>query len=519
MRREIEQKNNIKSPPNRGAFLDLLMMRIKNYDIYFFSTIIVIILGIIIRTKLLILNPSHWYDSYALALNLENSYSNLFKPLYYSQVAPPFFLVINKFIYNIFYTGGSIEFKDFIIRLFPYFCSILSLPIFALCVQKIFKSSIITLVATFLLSFNTWAINYAIEFKQYSCELMFSCILLYLFYSIDLKNDSYKKISIYSLLLVISPWFAHTSWLIIFTGILYLLISYIKTKEISIKKFLIILLPTLINLLIFYTKFYIPINTQLYSTMNNYWGKILVSFFNFNNFLNLFPERVNDLIPIIFNINFWFFWFINTLFLFFSENKKNIYFILTPIILTILASFMKLYPFQNRLILFLLPFFIILAVQFILMIPKKNKKLFGFITLIIISFFCVNFYKKPIENYIIHKSISRDLFYLLKEKNPTLKNIVSDNVIFPYLSNGKFSNKDCCFIPFEYSKIHKIINTTSNSKYWLFIPFGDKYYIEEAQLFLSKNKKIKSIKYYTLQHKNKYVVGTEKQAFIAEIEI
>ena len=108
--------------------------------------------------------------------------------------------------------------------------------------------------------------------------------------------------------------------------------------------------------------------------------------------------------------------------------------------------------------------------------------------------------KCPNTCYIYKDLNSMDQFnYLLKEKNPTLKNIVSDNVIFPYLSNGKFSNKDCCFIPFEYSKIHKIINTTSNSKYWLFIPFGDKYYIEEAQLFLSKNKKIKSIKYYTFQ--------------------
>lgn len=90
-----------------------LLSSAKKVNYIHILTLIIIILGIIIRTKLLILNPSYWLDTYALALNINNSYLEFFKPLSNFQVAPPFFLLVSKFLYNFVSFNENIEIRDF----------------------------------------------------------------------------------------------------------------------------------------------------------------------------------------------------------------------------------------------------------------------------------------------------------------------------------------------------------------------------------------------------------------------
>lgn len=495
--------------------LNKKIFRLEN--ILIFSTVIIITFGVIIRTKLLFLNPSFWFDTYALADNLDNSYNELFKPLSCMQVAPPFFLIVSKFLYNTFYTGGSIETKDFIIRLTPYVCGILSLPLFSILLHKAFKNSLFTLVGTFLLSFNICAINYTIEYKQYSCEMLCSIILLLLFYSINKNDNSIKKSIYYSIAFTIIPWFSNSAWIILFCGLIYLIADFVVKKQKNYTTLLILIIPFLINLLVFYTQFYYPIHNQTYAFMHKYWGIAIPSFFNSEDFINTFPQKVNDLIPLFSDKLFWIFIWTNIFFLFFGENKKNIFFILFPISITIIASFFEMYPFQNRLILFLLPCFIMLYIQCLSIV--KDKKLLNFIIIFFVLILSTNNLILPSEIYITHKSITRDLFYILKKQNPELKNVITHTSVFAYQSNRIEYYYDNMFNPFQRSKIPVYIKTLPRDKYWIYVPFGDKKYIDNLLLFLNSNKTIKNIQYYYPPQKNWKPVGTEKQAFIAEIEL
>lgn len=503
---------------NKTAFINFF----KKSNIFIIGTVFIIISGIIIRTKLLLLNPSSWLDTQALALNLTRSYGDFFKPLDYLQIAPPFFMIISKFLLSIFSPENNIEYKDFILRLFPYMCGIISLPLFSILLQKMFKNYFLTMVGSFLLCFNSYAIYYSIEFKSYQSDMMFAIILMIIFYSIDIKNISIKKLSFCSLILTISPWFSGSSWLIIFTGLVFFVIKIIKERNKEYKKIAILYIPFFLNFIIFITQYYIPVHKDLYQFMEWSWDKILHCFLNFDNFAQLIPEKLNVLIPSVMHLNFWLFWGINLLLLFLKNNKTNIYFILFPIIVIIIASFNHLYPFEKRVILFLLPFFICLYIQFIWIFVKIQKqRTISVIALIISLFFINNYLKQPIDNYIIYKSGIRELFYILKEKNPELKNVITNTKIYEYQSNTTPLYEVKIPSPYMTSNFYEIINNAEAGKYYIYcptgVPIGDKSYLKEFQKVIQETDRISNIKfYYAKAVKN---IIPEQDSFIAEIEI
>ena len=383
---------------------------LKKINFIYVLTAIVIILGVVIRAKLLLLNPSYWVDTYSLAENIDKPYFDFFKPLEHHQVAPPFFMMVSKFILGFFNVTTNFELKDFALRIFPFICGITALPLFAVMLQKLYKNELFTLIGTFILAFNQYAIYYSIEFKQYSCELLFSILLVIVFNSIDFEKISTKRLYLYSLLFTIAPWFSHSSWLIIFLGIIYLFFKSKKSQTKHKSKLKIILFPMYINLLVFITQYYQPIYHNLYISMKKYWQITQTSFFTYNNFLTLFHSKINDLFPLIKGVNFWFFWIIN-LVLLFIQNKKQALTIILPILCIILASSLNIYPFEGRLILFLLPFFIIIGTQVILFLNYKKYKIITYILITILSIFAIEEYIQPLENILILKSNSRYLTY------------------------------------------------------------------------------------------------------------
>lgn len=499
-----------------------LLSSAKKVNYIHILTLIIIILGIIIRTKLLILNPSYWLDTYALALNINNSYLEFFKPLSNFQVAPPFFLLVSKFLYNFVSFNENIEIRDFTLRLFPYLCGVISLPLFSILIHKMFKNNLCTLLGTYILCFNIQSVYYTIEFKQYSCELLFSILLLYIFYSIDIKNISIKKLCLFSFIFTIAPWFSFSSWIILLVGLFYLVIQFKKTGIKNWGKLLVIFLPFVFNIIIFYIKFYLPVHQELYSYMYKYWSIKKPSFLTFENFNILFPQKLENLLPIFMGVNVFLFLGLNILFLFFSENKKNIYYVLSPILITIFMSFCKYYPFENRLILFLLPFFIILYIQFVLFITFFKRKIVKFFFSILIIFLSITAYNIPIDSYIVYNSNTRALFYELKQNNPQLINVITPNLEFRYQSN----KNDFIYIPdntyssFEISKIPDYLTDKQEGIYWIYALSGREIYFEGLQKYLNnmyETHKFKELTIYLPSASSKNVMDIEKNAFIAKI--
>jgi len=473
-----------------------------------FLPIIFIILGILLRINLYFLNNSFWLDTCSLALNLERDYFELFKPLDNVQMCPPLFLIISKFLLNLLNYPYNLELRDLMLRVLPCFCSIITLPLFFLVTEKMYHNKYFNCITSFLLAFNPIAINYTIEFKQYSCELMYTLILFLVFFSINIKEANRKALIISALIISLAPWFSISSLFIIAGYFIYLLIKILRDKTIINSCLLIFLSSIFISVLIS-SLFYMHLYFSIYDSMHYYWKDMNPSFFLYNNFFTILSNKLNNIFNLNISFKIYILIIINMIILLFGKNLKNICIILCPIILTILACFFELYPFSERLILFLLPSFIIIISQFILIL--KEKTIITFFLAIVLIFLSVINITKTSSAYVFNKYDNRELFQLLKLNNPKLENVISDNVIYPYYSSKKAMIEELTYLGFENSKIPEYIKEIENTELWIYIPFDTDNYNESLKEYLYNNDRVKIINMYKSQ--------TEHSTFLVHIKV
>ena len=212
------------------------IVKIKNYiksiNVTTFVLWALVLVGVILRVKAYSFNPSFWLDECMLGFNINeigSNYLKYFKPLELNQCAPSMFLITCRIILDISHQAGHFYNQDLMLRLFPFLCSVVSLPLFATFLSKISTNRYFMWTTIAMLAFNKSAINYSVEFKQYSCEMMFTLILMLIFNSLNLKEISYKKLGMYVSIFVLSMWFSSSAVLILFVG--YLLLAYDVFKD------------------------------------------------------------------------------------------------------------------------------------------------------------------------------------------------------------------------------------------------------------------------------------------------
>ena len=129
-------------------------------------------LGALLRLWQYAGNPSLWMDELALANNLVTRPLALLlgTPLADGQVAPPGFLIVSRALVVAF---GSSEYA---LRLFPLLCSLASLPLFARVATRVLRPPAAVLaVALFALS--PGIAIYAAEGKQYASDVLVTLAL------------------------------------------------------------------------------------------------------------------------------------------------------------------------------------------------------------------------------------------------------------------------------------------------------------------------------------------------------
>lgn len=447
---------------------------IKKINLTYLITGLILLCGIILRLKVYFYNQSFWADECSLAINIvRRPFIKLFNPLDMEQVSPPFFMIISKFILLISGQSYNLETRDLILRLFPCFCSIVSLPLFSYFVYKIFNNRYILWIATSMLAFNNTAINYTQEFKQYSCEMMFALILTIAFLNLNLKNISIKKLWCNVLLFMLSMWFSSTACIIICTGFLITFFDAIKYKYLNYKKALILILPLIANVCAYYFLYFRRVNRALSEMMHDYWGRKVLSFFSLDNFHYLFVEKMQRLINFPYPKYLFIFLILSITILFFNKTSKNSckFYVILPILLAIFASFLNVYPFEQRLILFLLPFFIIIYSQAILLF--KENKLVTFTLFALLCSVSINALSKETNQYIQNKNINREFSQILiKNKVPEERIfLTTDDRLFYYLcKDGRCKNKflrDSVWKNFEESKFKDVVKTLPKGDYWI----------------------------------------------------
>jgi hypothetical protein len=314
--------------------------------------------GILVRLVQYLSNRSLWADEAVLALNLVNrSYLELGQPLDYDQAAPFGFLLIEKFAIQLF---GD---REYALRLFPLLAGIISLFLFAKLAQWCLFP-IGRLIAVALFASLSPLIYYASEVKQYSSDVAITLLLCVLLVPIKQLKLTRIKIIILSFIVAISIWFSHPAIFVLagmgFTDLI--IWGKSKNKKYLLKKS-IIYLSGLTSFSLFYWFFVRNINNN--QTLMNSWK-------------DAFPSSALDLIWLLDSLGRFFYnplGFENLLdgvaifafafgcFAYFRRNKAILIYLLSPLLMTLLAAILHLYPFRSRLVLFLAPLFILIIAE------------------------------------------------------------------------------------------------------------------------------------------------------------
>lgn len=162
-----------------------------------------IILGLVLRLRQYLANRSLWLDEAMLALNiLHKDVWGLLGKLDYEQGAPLGFLLLEKLAATLLGDGERA------LRLLPLLAGSASLVLFYFLAWQIFRSpGLLTALALFALS--PTLIYYSSEVKQYSTDVFFTILLLFLFTrhaSLATRNSSFF---IHYSAFLLAPWFSH----------------------------------------------------------------------------------------------------------------------------------------------------------------------------------------------------------------------------------------------------------------------------------------------------------------------
>lgn len=456
--------------------------------LFYIFLFFIISAGIYIRFRLFSASPSLWFDECSLVWNIQTTnYPDFFNPLkLVQQVSPPLFLIITKLFYSITSNfSQDLRIQDMSLRFFPFICGCISVPLFTYLVHKIYKNTYLTLACCGIMAFNIWTINYSNEVKSYGVETLLGVVFLTIIHKLKFNL---KTLIPFSIFCIISMWLSSSAILFIVAASVIILCNTRNIKNLSV-----FFIPLIINIIIYYTTYYHP-NILLYGDyMKTFWAD---SFFSLGTFLNefafhtfrLFPDIPFDAIlpKTIFTLGFYIFTglniFLGLKYVKKNKNSKNIFItcLLIPLLM-IIAGFLNLYPYDDRLIIFLIPPYTILFCQYLLYI--KTTKIFTVILSLIIIFFGLintNVARLNPTYLSIHKSNIREFYMISNQINPEQKNLIVDESNFMCYSRG---NGKIVMSPENITQI----NTLPKDDYFVIISntYKEKYY--EIPSYIKQN--------------------------------
>ncbi|MBN2145542.1 MAG: glycosyltransferase family 39 protein [Candidatus Aureabacteria bacterium] len=340
-------------------------------------------IGFIVGSAILFLRQylycrSLWVDEANLANNIvSRSFSGLLNPLDCNQAAPIGFLFLSKLFTLIFGTS------EYTLRLSPLLAAFFSVFLFYIMTQS-FLTPWMRIVAVSLIAVNSQLIRYANEFKQYSFDVL-ATVIIYILADLHLRD----RIRTWQFALsgAILIWFSHPS-VFVLTGIgTCLMISSLMKKEWGrFNKLCIGIGSWLVSLTLLYMLSLKGIRDTPYFQNPGLWKNGFIPFpwhslndlaWINNTFMMLLkmcikelkePSFYGRLIHIVMTGAF----FAGCIGLLITDRPK-LCLLLSPLLVALLASVLRLYPFFYRLILFLLPVTLIIMVSGLHFLIMKYK--------------------------------------------------------------------------------------------------------------------------------------------------
>lgn len=327
-------------------------------------------------------NRSLWLDEAMLALNIiRKSPLSLFKPLDDEQVAPILFLQIEKLFSHV------MSYSEYGLRLFPLICYVFSAFFLYKILKGISKELFFVAFGLLFFSLNANLIYYASEVKQYMTDVMIGVWIPYLI----LKEypSQQRRILWLGMAGAISLFLSSITPIILFCAAMYLIFSGWKNRIFTFIPLLKIFGLWFVFFLVYYFSFVHKHPTR--DAMIHFWTHFGGGFPPMNKgYFNFVFSKIYYHFTIYGKAGiFLFLMFITGIFSLLKKKKYNyILLFLLPLVLHILLSTFRMYPLNGRLMMYLLPGFLIVAcfgIQFLMdLLPSRFNFQWPLLTLLIL---------------------------------------------------------------------------------------------------------------------------------------
>jgi len=355
---------------------------------------LILAIGVLLRTVQYVLDMSLWIDEAFISLNIiERSWAELLQPLSYRQGAPLGFLALEKLAVTMMGTS------EWALRLFPFLAGVASLGLFQAIAVRLMPLSAAT-IAVGLFAISDRLIYYSAEVKQYSSDVAITLLLCLVLIPRQAQFTSWRRYLLMAIVGGLAIWCSHPAVLVLAGMGCTLFLSAIHEQSWEkVRGYLGVFTVWLASFAAFYF-------ISLRSLIGN--EALQKSFETGNNaFMPLPPTSLAD-----------FDWFVQHFFSFFDypvglpliglatlcfmagiyslwqQDKSKLFLLISPILMTLLASGLHQYPFEPRLMLFAVPLtLLVLAAGSRYLVTKlqPNSRWIGF-ALIALLFFHPTYY-------------------------------------------------------------------------------------------------------------------------------
>jgi len=387
--------------------------------------------GIVLRIIPYLANRSFWHDEALISLNILNrNYFSLLKPLQYEQGAPPVFLWFSKLSVDIF--GNS----EYAFRLFPLLCSLLSIYFMYLILRSLFRGKEIVF-GLLLFAFTYHLIYFASEMKQYATDVLVSTALLALVLRQRKRTADMKMFFFFLLAGGISIVSSHPSVFILSSiGITMSISGFFRKEYEKMFLFAIVSLAWFVFFGLIYYFIFRHLNQSTF--LMTFWQEGFMPFppqslADFTWFIKTFLDALNNPMGYTYTGLAAFLFLVGCIKLF-KDDKQLFFLLFLPMVIAVLASGLKKFPCTGRLILFLIPVFLIFIMQGLRYVAQgsKHKKMAVYVVVFFLMLapmmkITLTYIKSPYRHEI------RDVLCQLKEKIKP-----GDMIVIDRLTNGLY---------------------------------------------------------------------------------
>ena len=391
---------------------------------------LVICVGIILRLVRYLSNRSLWLDEAMLAINItERSFPELLQPLDYEQKSPVGFLFLEKLAVQVF--GNS----EYALRFFPLLAGIISLFLFHLLARRIVGPRS-ALVALGLFAVLEPLVYFSSEAKHYSSDVTIALLILFVALRLRTGRPDASSIALCGVVGAASIWFSYPSIFVL--GGVALSLTLFKLAErdwanisrlsfaymlwaLSLSAFYLVSIRRMTNTeeqLRYFRRSFMPLPPLSLSE-----AKWFIS-----TFFSIFYDPVGFTFAGIGAFTF----LVGCVSLY-LEKRREFLILLSPALFTLAASGLEQYPFEGRLILFLVPSILILiaaGVEHIRVSTRRGSAVIGIILVGLL--FCHPVFKaassltkprarqeiKPVLSYIRDHQQAGDGLYVSQASQP-----------------------------------------------------------------------------------------------------